>query len=126
MLDGRRLGEEVCVGLAGKNEVPVGDVGQRGEHITTECLQLTGVGHEDAEQHRDARQGRERRRHEPPEAAGPEVAEIDGAPPLVLGDEQRGDQESREGEEGGNAEEPAPGPFELTMEEEDPDHGEPP
>ncbi len=118
---GRR--EQVGVARAGAVEAPVGHVGDGGEHVATEVGELLGAPEPPPEQP-DHGDGDEGGGQEAAEAADPELAEGDGRAAVVLADQQVGDEEAREGEEGGDAEEPALGPGEAAVEQEHADDGE--
>ncbi len=85
---------------------PVGDVEQRGERVAPQPAEFGVAG-----QHRGVegrqRQHDEERREQPSGPARPERAQPNGAVLAPLGDEQRGDEETRETEEQVDAEEAA-------------------
>ncbi len=125
VLDGRRGGEQVGVGLVGEDEPPVGHVRQGGQDVAGQLGQLVGGGDERPEQQDDAGQGQQGRRHQASEAPPPERPQRHAARPAVLSQEQGGDQETRQGEEGRDAEVAADGPREPAVEEEHPGHRQP-
>ena len=81
---------------------------------------------EDEGRHADGHHDRDERCGEdPPHPARVEGREADPARPLVLADDQAGDQEARQDEEGVDADEAAGRPREPEMEQEDGDDGDP-
>ncbi len=98
MLERRGSGEEFPVALVGEDRAPVGDVGERGEGVAADALELARLG-EEAAIDGDGRHEREQRRKEAPRAAAPERGEGDAPRLAVLGEQERGDEKPREHEE---------------------------
>src|SRR5690606_13387447 len=117
VVDRRRLGEEVLVAALGDDEPPVREVRHGRDDVAAEVAHDRGTADRRAVEHGEA--GGEPGRGE--QAAGPATPEPDevdraGAGPLV--EEQRGDEEARQGEERRDAEEPPAGPAEPAVEDE--------
>ena len=110
--------EQGAVGLAAQQETPVGDVGQAGQRVAGEPLALHRVTRQ---QRVGAAQcdGGQRGWQEPPGPPCPERAQSHGAVAVALAQDDPRDQEPREREEGGHAEEPALGPGEPSVEGQD-------
>ena len=123
VLQGARGGEEVGVAGAGEVEAPVRHVGEGAEHVGPQAVELLGAADAPPDE-ADEGDRHEGGGQETAEAAGPEPAEGDRARRVELADQQVGDQEPREGEEGGDAEEAALGPGEAAVEQQHADDGQ--
>ncbi len=97
---GQRRGERALVEVvrADRDEVPVGVVEERGERVASQVGYVPAGTTKAAKRATPSsmtnRAGRSRRA-----ASGPEAPEADRPRSLPLGDQQRGDEEAREGEE---------------------------
>ena len=110
---------------ARNDEVPVGEVEERGERVAAQ--RRIGAGRdEDAVDDGDADEHDEERRQQAPGAAGPEGPQPDGAPLAPLHDQERGDEEARQGEEAVEEEEPARGQVHPGVHAQDGEHGDAP
>ena len=121
----RRQPGHVEVVRAGQNEVPVGHVEEGGQCVTAE----RGVGagrDEDPVEDGDPDQHDEQAGQQPPGPAGPEGPQFDGAVLAPLHDQQRGDEESRQGEEAVEKEEPARRQVDAGVHAQDGEHGHAP
>ena len=116
----RRRREELGVGAVVEQEVPVGHLEEPAQHVALQVALPPLVGDEGRQ--RDGGEAERRGREQPPQAPGPERREPDGAPVGPLGDDQRGDQEAREREEGGDAEVAAPRPRVAPVEQQHDGH----
>src|SRR4029079_15768158 len=94
----RRRCERVEVRRAGRDEAPVGDVTERRESVAPQAAEPGLVGGE-ARDDRDRTEQQEQCRKEATSAAAVEVAEVELALSVVLAQEQRGDEVTREHEE---------------------------
>ncbi len=108
----------------GEDEVPVGEVEERGEGVAAGLVDLVRVGdRRDDHRHRDQHADRG---EEAAGAADPEAGELDLAGAAELAQEQRGDQVAADDEEDVDAEEAARQPAEARVVAEDGEHGERP
>jgi len=112
------------VGLVGEDEVPVGEVEERGQRVATELVDPVRL--DDRGEHHRQRDQDPDRRQQPPRPAQPEAAEPQVAVAAELAQQQRGDQVAADHEEDVDAEEAAGHPVEAGVVEEDGEHGERP
>ena len=120
----RQPGHVEVVGAA-QNEVPVGHVEEGGQCVTAQ--RRVGPGRdEDPVEDGDPDEHDEERRQQPPGSTGPEGAQFDGAPLAPLHDQQRGDEEPRQGEEAVEEEEPARRQVDAGVHAQDREHGHAP
>jgi len=102
----RRVDKLLDVGLARRDEMPVGDIGERRQTILRDVFRIDLAAHEErVGAHRGQHQ--EQRGKQPPRSAPPERRECDAGGSLPLVDEQTGDEETAEDEEQVDAQEPA-------------------
>ena len=120
---GRAALREVAVSR--EQEPPVGDVRQRGERVAADRADgvrrsgVRGIG-------RDADEEDQQRGEQPSRPSAPELLQADGPRSLELEQDQGRDQEAAEDEERIDPEEAARRPRHPAVEQEDPEHGDPP
>ena len=116
--------ELVEVGLLVEDEVPVGDVGERGDRVAAQGVDPVGLddrGDDHRHRDQDADRGQQAARAPDPEPPEPDVSAA-----AVLGEQQRGDQVAADHEEDVDAEEPPRHPPDARVVEEDGEHGDRP
>jgi len=121
--EGRPL-EGIEVGLVAEDEVPVGEVEERGQRVATQLvdpvrLDDRGEDHRHRDQDSDGGQ-------QPPRPAQPEAAQPQVAVAAELAEQQRGDQVAADHEEDVDPEEAPRHPADAGVVEEDGEHGERP
>ena len=113
VLERRRRLEGRPVAAALGDEVPVDDLGQGERYVAAQIPQLVGVPDADQPHGHDDADRRPRRRQQPTEPPDPEAAQVHRVAPHPLAQQQRRDEEAREREEEGDAEEPTGRPAEA-------------
>jgi hypothetical protein len=103
VLEGRGDQELVEVRDVVDDEVPVGEVEERGDAVVADGVELGGLGEEGGVDHHHA-DDEEQRGQQPPGATRPELLQVDPARVAPLDEQQTGDEESRKHEEGVDAE----------------------
>ncbi len=112
--------ELVEVGLVAEDEVPVGDVGERGDRVAAQLVDAVGLDdrggdHRHRDQHPD-------RRQQPPRPPQPEAPQPHVPAAAELAQQQRGDQVAADHEEDVDAEEAARHPADGGVVEEHREH----
>ncbi len=102
VVERRRRGEERPVVVAREHRPPVGHVGDRGEGVHADEVQLLGRG-EERGIGRHPEQHHAERREEPPRPSGPEGPEVHVLGRADLREQQAGDEEAGQDEEGVDA-----------------------
>ena len=112
------------VGLVAEDEVPVGEVEERGERVAAQRVDPVRLDdRRDDHRHRDEDADRRQQAPRPPQ---PEPADPDVAAAPVLAEQERGDQVAADHEEDVDAEEAARHPADARVVEEDGEHGDRP
>src|SRR5207248_1344602 len=122
MPERRRSSHRLEVGTVEADQVPVRAVRERGGDVPTDRCDLMRPPDQEGGE-RDQEQA-EQRRQEPARAPEPEPSEAEPAARDELRPQQRRDQESGENEEDFDAEEPAGGPQEVGVIQENRDDGD--
>ena len=109
--------EALEVGLVGEDEVPVGEVGERGDRVAAQLVDPVRLDDRgDDHRHRDEDADR---RQQPPRPPHPEAPQPHVAAAAELAQQQRGDQVAADHEEDVDAEEAARQPADAGVVEED-------